>query len=75
LAAQQVLIAGQSHQAECPQDSLIDAAAECIRARAEEAFAELDPPVKLSTKLRNPWEATIEQRAAAARTSRDGGSF
>jgi hypothetical protein len=55
------------------ENSLIDAAAECIRARAEEAFAELDPPVKLSTKLRNPWEATIEQRAAAARNGRHRG--
>jgi hypothetical protein len=48
------------------EDSLIDAAAECIRARAAEAFAEMDPPVKPNTKLRNPWAATAEQRAAAA---------
>jgi hypothetical protein len=48
------------------KDSLINAAAECIRARAEEAFAEMKPPVKPDTKLRNPWKATKEQRAAAA---------
>ena len=46
-------------------DSLIDAAAECIRARAAESFAEMDPPVKPETPIRNPWEATNEQRAAA----------
>lgn len=46
-------------------DSLIDAAAECIRAHAAEAFAKLDPPVKPETPLRNPWQATKAQRAAA----------
>ena len=48
------------------EDSLIDAAAECIRARAAESFAQMKPPVKGDTKLRNPWAATAEQRAAAA---------
>ena len=46
-------------------DSLCDAAAECIRAMAEESFAKLDPPVTPDTPLRNPWKATVEQRAAA----------
>jgi hypothetical protein len=48
------------------ENSLIDAAAECIRARAEESFGEMDPPVKLDTPLRNSWPATIEQKAKAA---------
>ena len=48
------------------RDSLIDAAAKCIRLAAEDAFANMKPPVKPDTKLRNPWEATAEQRAAAA---------
>ena len=47
------------------RDSLIDAAAECIRLAAAEAFANMDPPVKPNTPLRNPWPATNEQRAAA----------
>lgn len=56
-------------------DSLIDAAAECIRARAEESFAEMDPPVKPDTPLRNPWAATAEQRAeAVARGGAGGGA-
>lgn len=48
------------------EDSLIDAAAECIRARAEEAFAALDPPINGNTPLRNSWNATAAQEAAAA---------
>jgi hypothetical protein len=57
-------------------DSLIDAAAECIRAHAEEAFGKLDPPVKPDTPLRNPWEATKAQRAAADSLGGNvGGSF
>jgi len=54
-------------------DSLIDAAAECIRARAAESFAEMDPPVKPETPIRNPWEATNEQRAAADALGGAGG--
>lgn len=48
------------------RDDLIDAAAECIRAAAEAAFAAMDPPVTPETPLRNPWPATNAQRAAAA---------
>lgn len=48
------------------EDSLIDAAAECIRARAAEAFAALDPPVKGDTPLRNSWDSTAAQQEAAA---------
>ena len=51
------------------RDSLIDAAAECIRLAAAEAFANMDPPVKPETPLRNPWPATNDQRAAAAAAS------
>jgi len=51
------------------RDSLIDAAAECIRLAAAEAFDKMDPPVKPDTPLRNPWPATNEQRAAAAAAS------
>jgi hypothetical protein len=47
------------------EDSLIDAAAECIKERAAESFAEMDPPVKKDTKLRNPWGATKDQRSGA----------
>jgi hypothetical protein len=54
-------------------DALIDAAAECIRARAAESFAEMDPPVTPETPLRNPWEATNAQRAAAAPVGPAGG--
>ncbi len=46
-------------------DSLIDAAAECIRLAAAEAFANMDPPVTPDTPLRNPWGATKAQRAEA----------
>jgi hypothetical protein len=56
------------------RDSLIDAAAECIRLAAAEAFANSDPPVTPSTPLRNPWPATGEQRAAAAAASANPGS-
>jgi hypothetical protein len=45
------------------EDSLIDAAAECIRARAAESFAEFDPPVKGNTPLRNSFPATNDQKA------------
>lgn len=45
------------------EDSLIDAAAECIRARAAESFAEMDPPVREDTPLRNAWKATKAQIA------------
>jgi hypothetical protein len=51
------------------RDSLIDAAAECIKQAAAEAFAAMDPPVAPSTPLRNPWPATNDQRAAAAAAS------
>jgi hypothetical protein len=51
------------------EDSLIDAAAECIRARAAEAFASLDPPVNGNTPLRNSWDATAAQEAAAANSN------
>ena len=51
------------------RDSLIDAAAECIRLAAEEAFANMDPPVTPDTPLRNPWPATGAQRAAAEAAS------
>ena len=44
-------------------DDLTDAAAECIRAMAEEAFDEMG--IKSDTALRNPWQATKTQRAAA----------
>lgn len=50
------------------RDSLIDAAAECIRAMAAEAFAGMKPPVTPETPLRNPWSATSEQRAAVGAT-------
>jgi len=46
------------------RESLINAAAACIRAMAAEAFAKMDPPVKPNTELRNPWKATEAQRAA-----------
>lgn len=54
------------------RQSLIEAAAKCIRDRAEKSFADKEPPVKGDTKLRNPWPATQEQRAAlgAGRGSR-----
>jgi hypothetical protein len=48
------------------KDSLIDAAAECIRLAAAESFGNMDPPVTMDTKMRNPWPATEAQRAAAA---------
>jgi hypothetical protein len=51
------------------RDSLIDAAAECIRLAAAEAFANMDPPVTPDTPLRNPWPATQAQRAAAEAAS------
>lgn len=51
------------------RDSLIDAAAECIREAAAAAFASMDPPVTPDTPLRNPWPATQAQRAAAAAAS------
>lgn len=54
------------------RDSLIEAAAECIALAAAEAFAEMDPPVKPNTPMRNPWPATNEQRAAAEASSRGG---
>ena len=53
-------------------DALIDAAAECIRARAAESFAEMDPPVTPNTPLRNSWDATNEQRSVAAGGSGGG---
>jgi hypothetical protein len=52
------------------EESLIAAAAECIRDRAAKAFAEMEPPVKPTTKLRNPWAATQEMRDAAAPVTR-----
>ena len=54
------------------KQSLIEAAAKCIRDKAAKSFAEKKPPVKGTTKLRNPWSATQEQRAAlgAGRGSR-----
>jgi hypothetical protein len=54
------------------RQSLIEAAAKCIRDKAAQSFAEKKPPVKGDTKLRNPWPATQEQRAAlgAGRGSR-----
>jgi hypothetical protein len=55
------------------RDSLIDAAAECIKLAAAEAFAKTDPPVKPNTPMRNPWPATNDQRAAAAASPRRGG--
>lgn len=55
------------------RDSLIDAAAECIKLAAAEAFAKTDPPVKPNTPMRNPWPATNEQRAAAAPSPRRAG--
>ena len=48
------------------EDSLIEAAAECIRARAAEAFASMNPPVKEETLLRNAWKATKQQIKEAA---------
>jgi hypothetical protein len=54
------------------EDSLIEAAAECIRARAAESFAKMDPPIKSNTKLRNPWAATSEQREAARKAMKRG---
>lgn len=47
------------------RDSLIDAAAECIRLAAAESFGNADPPVKMDTPMRNPWPTTQAQRAAA----------
>ena len=47
-------------------DSLIDAAAECIRAKAAESFEQMKPKVKEDTPLRNPWKATKEQQEEAA---------
>ena len=47
------------------KDSLIDAAAECIRLAAAESFGNMNPPVKMDTPMRNPWPATQAQRAAA----------
>ena len=57
------------------KDSLIDAAAECIRLAAAESFGNMDPPVTLDTPMRNPWPATDAQRAAAqaAPANRIGG--
>ena len=54
------------------RQSLIEAAAKCIRDKAAQSFAEKEPPIKGNTKLRNPWPATQEQRAAlgAGRGSR-----
>jgi hypothetical protein len=46
------------------RDQLIDAAAKCIKERAAKSFADMRPPVKPSTKLRNPWKATEAQREA-----------
>jgi hypothetical protein len=61
------------------RDSLIDAAAECIREAAAAAFAAMDPPVTPDTPLRNPWPATQAQRAAAeaanAGNAAIGGAF
>jgi hypothetical protein len=48
------------------ENSLIEAAAECIEKEMMKAFAEMEPPVKPDTKLRNPWKATKEQKAEAA---------
>jgi hypothetical protein len=44
------------------EDSLIEAAAKCIRDKAAASFAAMDPPVKPDTKLRNPWKETKAQR-------------
>lgn len=52
------------------EDSLIKAAAECIRAEAAESFANMNPPVAATTPLRNSWPATNDQRAAAAQAQR-----
>lgn len=52
------------------EDSLIDAAAECIRAAAAKAFADMG--IKPNTPMRNPWPATGDQRAAAAAAARGG---
>jgi hypothetical protein len=45
------------------QASLFAAAAECIRASAAQAFAEMG--IEGNTQLRNSWDATAEQRRAA----------
>jgi hypothetical protein len=50
---------------ELDPDSLIAAAAKCIREKAEQAFASMRPPVNPDTPLRNPWNATKAQREAA----------
>jgi hypothetical protein len=55
------------------RDSLIEAAAECIKQAAAESFANMKPPVTPDTPLRNPWPATGEQRAAAAPARPSGG--
>jgi len=54
------------------RSSLIDAAAECIKRAAAEAFSKMRPPVKPSTPLRNPWKATAAQKRAARATGRAG---
>ena len=70
-------IAGKAKEQKKDWDSLCDAAAECIRAMAEESFAKMKPPVTPDTPLRNPWPATDAQRAAAKAASsaaRGGGA-
>lgn len=52
------------------EDSLIAAAAKCIKDRAAKSFADMDPPVMPDTKMRNPWPATQEQVEALKSTTR-----
>lgn len=54
------------------EDSLINAAAECIQARAKEFFDSVG--VNENTQLRNPWKSRQDQRdAVAAREAGIGG--
>jgi hypothetical protein len=51
--------------ADLDRDSLIDAAAECIKQAAKEAFADMGID-ETTMKPRNPWPATDDQKKAAA---------
>ncbi|ARN20664.1 hypothetical protein A4W93_12585 [Piscinibacter gummiphilus] len=55
------------------RNSLIDAAAKCIRSAAAESFDKMDPKVSQDTMLRNPWKATKEQKAEAAAAAQQVG--
>jgi len=54
---------------EYDEDSLIEAAAECIEKIVSQHLADMKPPVEPDTPLRNPWKATKEQVAEAAKSA------